>query len=347
MLKRGTFVVLACLVAGLLAASSADAAQECFGKRATVAGTVGTTGDDVIIGTSAGETIDGLGGNDRICGLGGDDLIHGGDGNDKISGGDGADVLIGDNEGSGTVSGVPGNDTLIAGTGPYIGSLGIQLMVGDNRSNNTAIGGGNDIVKSNGGTAIVVGDSMAPLTAIGGGDDTITGGSTTVGDSLVYTTAAGPYAVSGSGSDKISKTIGGVTGDSAVITSVAGQNATASDLGGSGNDVIRPKLGGTLIVGDHYINATGTISATGGGVDTINAKNRTDAFTIDGDNSDGTPLGMDGDDDTITGSDGGDTIFGGPGSDFIDGRKGFDACDGGADTDTAHHCEMTSNVEIT
>ena len=76
----------------------------CDGRLATVPGTTGTAGDDVIFGGPGPDVINGKGGNDRICGRGGDDTINGGTGDDKlygqgnadtISGGMGADRIVG------------------------------------------------------------------------------------------------------------------------------------------------------------------------------------------------------------------------------------------------------------
>lgn len=84
--------------------SSDAAAPTCFGKTATVPGSLnGTSGNDVIIGTSGPDRIFGGAGDDRICGLGGNDYIDGGSGSDKIDGGSGRDTL----------NGGSGNDSIV------------------------------------------------------------------------------------------------------------------------------------------------------------------------------------------------------------------------------------------
>src|SRR5690349_3441133 len=91
-------VISAALLVALLAVTDpigADAAvpRRCHGKRATVNGVTGTSGNDVIIGTNGYDYITGLGGDDLICALGGDDDIDAGPGNDTVYGGNGGDRI--------------------------------------------------------------------------------------------------------------------------------------------------------------------------------------------------------------------------------------------------------------
>ncbi|WP_282698014.1 hypothetical protein [Streptomyces sp. CC208A] len=67
----GAQVLGAAALVGLGAEGAAAQPVTCFGAVATVTGTQGTPGDDVIIGTPGNDRIDGGGGDDRICGLGG------------------------------------------------------------------------------------------------------------------------------------------------------------------------------------------------------------------------------------------------------------------------------------
>ncbi len=140
-MRAGTFgqaiaaaaLVLAGAGAALAPASSAQAAETCFGQPATIVGSgtiTGTPGNDVIVGSPRADVIDGNGGDDRICAEDGPDTIRltrgwvdAGDGNDRITrsaddggylyveveGGPGSDVieLFG---GVGRVRGGPGND---------------------------------------------------------------------------------------------------------------------------------------------------------------------------------------------------------------------------------------------
>jgi Ca2+-binding RTX toxin-like protein len=92
----------------------------------------GTDGLDSIVGLGGNDTIRGLGAPDRLTGdgngatVGGDDELFGGDGSDHLFGGAGADLLSGEegadeiaagflfDDGTDTVEGGPGNDTVNA-----------------------------------------------------------------------------------------------------------------------------------------------------------------------------------------------------------------------------------------
>ena len=67
----------------------------CGSRAATVGGTTGTTGDDVIIGGPAEDRINARGGDDLVCAGGGDDRIRGFGGDDVLRGAEGADRLDG------------------------------------------------------------------------------------------------------------------------------------------------------------------------------------------------------------------------------------------------------------
>jgi Ca2+-binding RTX toxin-like protein len=102
-------------VASLLLAVALPEAEaavpKCFGKPATIVGTVkgndidGTSHADVIVGLGGNDDIDGKGGGDRICGGKGKDDINGGGGKDMLDGGPGVDELTGG----------PGSDTCLNG----------------------------------------------------------------------------------------------------------------------------------------------------------------------------------------------------------------------------------------
>jgi hypothetical protein len=112
--------VLALVLGGSLATSSASAATTCFGKAPTKKGTSandtieGTAGNDVIIGKGGNDVIDGMGGKDRICGGGGDDEITGGAGADRIAGEDGDDAIHAVDGEVDTVKGNAGANTCAA-----------------------------------------------------------------------------------------------------------------------------------------------------------------------------------------------------------------------------------------
>lgn len=101
-----------------------------------------------IVGTPGSDHITGTNGSDLILGLGGRDVIDGGLGNDCI-----------DDQGPGRgpekLSGGPGNDTVIAGTGSALtldGGPGNDLLIGGRGSSHLIGGPGNDVMKGGSGT---------------------------------------------------------------------------------------------------------------------------------------------------------------------------------------------------
>lgn len=98
------------------------AAPLCFGKPATIVGTVGsdsltgTDGPDVIVGLGGNDRIYGRRGADRICSDSGSDRVYGGSGNDQIAGGSGNDIVRGD-YGADVLIGASGHDDLDGGSG--------------------------------------------------------------------------------------------------------------------------------------------------------------------------------------------------------------------------------------
>lgn len=103
------------LVVGL--PTSAQAVYTCFGKTATIVGSMsgttikGTAGNDVIVARAGNDKIYAGAGNDLICAGDGADYVDGGAGNDKIDGGTGQ--LTRNDAGAAIVL----NDTLVGGPG--------------------------------------------------------------------------------------------------------------------------------------------------------------------------------------------------------------------------------------
>jgi Ca2+-binding RTX toxin-like protein len=89
-------VLFAVLASTAPPSRAADTALTCFGRQPTMPGTIGTSGDDVLIGSSGIDSIAGLGGNDRICSLEGNDFVSGGLGDDRVDAGPGNDIAGGD-----------------------------------------------------------------------------------------------------------------------------------------------------------------------------------------------------------------------------------------------------------
>lgn len=144
------------------------APRTCLGLAATVSGTTGTSGDDVIVGTSGPDVIVGGGGNDVICAFGGADRVDAGDGDDVIYGGWGADVIragLGDDQ----VFAGPGLDNVEGGGGFDVlrGGPGGDRVVGN---------GGNDQLFGGDGIDRLFGYSGNDRLFGGGGPDNLRGG---------------------------------------------------------------------------------------------------------------------------------------------------------------------------
>lgn len=124
-----------------LVTNSVPSNSLCRGRLATVSGTTGTDGPDVIIGTGGVDRIDAGAGSDIICARGGADTIDAGSGADYVNAGWGSDVIRGGD----------GNDLIFAGPG-------LDDVEGEN---------GNDVIRGGRGGDRIVGN---------GGDDTLFGG---------------------------------------------------------------------------------------------------------------------------------------------------------------------------
>jgi hypothetical protein len=166
--------VLVALVVGMVASMAMAPARAqtptCNGKAATVEGTTGTDGDDVIVGTEGPDFIDGGLGNDTICTLGGDDGVDGGPGDDYLDGGDGTDRLGYDDYdmtavtvdlASGHATGGAGADTLVVGSFENVwancSTTNADTLIGDDDANVLVGGSGDDHLVGNGGTDTLYG----------------------------------------------------------------------------------------------------------------------------------------------------------------------------------------------
>ena len=161
-----------------------DGPRLCQGLEATVVGTVGTPGNDVIVGTSRSDVITGGDGDDLICAFGGadrvdagggndvvyagwgadvirtgsgDDLVFGGPGLDNVEGGAGHDILRG-GDGGDRLVGNGGNDQLFGGDGRdrLFGFSGADELFGGAGTDNVRGGAGEDIAKGGGGIDVCV-----------------------------------------------------------------------------------------------------------------------------------------------------------------------------------------------
>ena len=125
----------------------------CDGKAATVSGTTGTPGDDVIIGTPGPDVINAGAGNDRVCGGDGADTLKGGAGDDRIFGEGGADQLSG-GAGADQLHGMTGNDTVD-------GQQGDDSVNGDEGDDRLRGGPGTDTCAGDAGTDKAAADCEA------------------------------------------------------------------------------------------------------------------------------------------------------------------------------------------
>ncbi len=121
-----------------LVTNSVPPSMLCRGLLATVEGTTGTDGNDVIIGTGGRDTIVGGAGSDTICARGGADQIDGGSGADYINAGWGSDV----------VRGGDGDDIIFAGPGldDVEGQGGDDLIRGGRGGDRLVGNGGDDMI---------------------------------------------------------------------------------------------------------------------------------------------------------------------------------------------------------
>ncbi|OLC13094.1 MAG: hypothetical protein AUH29_14540, partial [Candidatus Rokubacteria bacterium 13_1_40CM_69_27] len=347
---------------------------------------LGGTGADIILGDHGRITRDASdsvlriatifesnGGDDTIDGGADADTVLGGVGNDTINGGTDIanDILLGDNgvvvrnDGSADANdifssdptlGLGGKDTISGGPGDDI------IIGGSGGADTTGVGG--DSLFGNDGHDIVIGDS-ARITRNGfdqiekiettfpgqGGDDTIQGnaGNDTLLGGFGHDTLTG-----GTGNDVLLGDNGELdyvaTPSSSLLTLITTTNPTLghSDTlsGGDGNDTI---LGGTagdtidggndrdLIFGDHgkvdltlpsnrNFTSIDTGAADGGGNDTVHG-NAGDDTILGGQGAD-LLFGEGSDDDIIGGhnvaggADGNDTMDGGTGNDVLLGDNG-------------------------
>ena len=252
----------------------------------------GGDGDDLIIGSNTfAESLLGGDGTDTILGQGGDDTVDGGDGNDSILGGTGADNIDGD-DGQDTIDGGADNDSIVAGDG--------QDSVGG--------GGGNDSIDGGNGRDTIDG---------GAGDDTLNGQS---GRDSLEGGAGNDSVLAGSGNDIAN----GGDGDD----SVNGQGGRDSIRGDAGDDTLIGDLGNDTIDG-------------GQGNDILNGNSGRDVLTggadsdriLGGSGNDNIDAGQG--DDTVRGHNGNDTIRGGGGADLLDGDSGNDLIESGDADDVA------------
>jgi Ca2+-binding RTX toxin-like protein len=335
--------LLPALLAPLVAAAPAAAAELCGGFAATK---VGTARADVIVGTGSRDVIVGLGGDDELYGLDGDDLFCGGPGDDVITGGAGSDGVsyleaynpvqadlsrdTATNDGQGT-------DDLIE-VEEVVGTPYDDRIIGDQYDNRLVGMGGNDVLAGGAGADVLADQDLRPTEGDvfipGAGSDEIYGGiGADVVDFLDITGSAGAAPV------VVDLATGTATGQgNDVMSSVEGARGTAlgDTVTGSGSANTIEGRGGN----DRLLGGDGADTLLGGaGDDTLDGQAGTDRASfadatraITADLAAGTATG-DGRDsllriESLLGGPGADRLFGGPASDTLEGGPGNDRLDG-------------------
>ena len=224
-----------------------------------------------------------VGGNDTINVPAGNDVVFGGQGDDTINLGAGTNLVFGDSgyvdwavssDGTQTeiaaaasiLPSVGGNDTITTGTGSNIivggagddsiqlGSLGTNIVLGDNGSITTTPFGGPQFHN----LPIVLSAIQTVADAVGG-NDTITTGS---GDQIVFGGAAGDTITTGSGSNIVFGDDGRLDWGSAngqpivldAISTSPADGAADSITMGSGPNIVIGGAGGDTISGGTNTN---------------------------------------------------------------------------------------------
>lgn len=217
-MRRTPILLVAILFAAAAPAEAAGRVPACFGRAATLVGTLGDDvlragRDDVVNGLGGDDVIYGHEWSDALCGGAGDDwirgthpdadLINGGDGNDwiygraqsdRLYGGAGDDVLVGDRPGPALWRYGSAHDRLYGGSGNdrLLGFAHVDELYG---------GAGDDLLEGGADS-----DKLFPE----GGDDVVRGGDDPDPDMVVYEDAPGPVTVdlaagvaSGDGADRL------------------------------------------------------------------------------------------------------------------------------------------------
>ena len=289
----------------------------------------------------------GSGGADTIRGGADDDAIFGQQGDDNLSGDAGDDTIEG-NAGQDTIAGGADQDDLTGGGSALDGVLD------DDRSwtvGNEGLADSNDTIDGGGGADVILGDNGRILRAIEG-DGTYTtladlfGAQNPTYDDIVNRTVQMTNGIDPDGSFGADHVLGGdghdeLYGQLDTTRTTVGGNVIAGDelSGGADDDVIVGDLGVVNTVLEDGSRQT-AIAADGPflSAEIHTAGTLTRQVTLymqhdgdhvdDGDGSDATQFGAEGD-DLLNGDGGADVVHGGPGADIVNGGAGTDVVFGG------------------
>ncbi len=347
---------------------------------------MGSTGNDRIIGAGSGDTLWGGDGNDTI--IGGNNgsttsgiLIDGGDGNDRLDpgagsanvrGGNGDDLLIINDDGTQTLNGGPGNDTLdfsgsdrqwsnVFGGGQMVGTFSgdISPVTFDYRDKDIkTIVDAENFIGSRFDDAFAGNNAVNVLDGQGGNDDLFAGANTNPADADTLLGGDGnDQLVASTGNDYLN---GGAGDDRIVGGSMLGGQGGGTDtmIGAAGNDTFVPTTDAVQLIsggpGTDLVDLSPFISGvtaslsvslpngtTFNGIENMRGSGFADMLTgngrankITGEGGDDTIYGGHGD-DLLHGNDGNDALYGGGGNDLLFGNAGANTLDGGAGTDAA------------
>jgi Ca2+-binding RTX toxin-like protein len=265
----------------------------CFGRAATIVGTIGTDSligtahADVIVGLSGSDIIYGGGGRDRICGDGageyGGDFIYGQGGKDKLAGSAGGDVIFGG----------AGDDQLLGGSGgdQLDGGIGNDLIAGGSHAahdvyDSVSYWRSTGAVEVNLSTGTATGqgtDTLRNIQTVDGSiyDDTITGNAAAYnqlrgrsGDDTIRTEAVRTLLEGGPGNDTLTGSDNNAVGTDHMLgragnDTLNGGGGPGDRLdGGPGNDIETGGSGNDFFYG--YLDPKGSDSVYAmGGDDTI------------------------------------------------------------------------------
>jgi Ca2+-binding RTX toxin-like protein len=315
---------------------------KCAGHEATI---VGTSGDDRLRGTPRRDVIVGLAGNDRIVGWKGRDVICGNAGDDKLAAGPGGDHLSG-GLGADVLNDERGDDLSVGGPGPdefasYICTSNDTFCGPLDRWDDRLEGGsGADEITVSGGYV----NLAAHLYLTKGSHDHLTGIEDVFGSFLDETIVGdgGPNVLLGHvGNDLIRGRDGG---DLIIVGGISNADTpvTGDFHGGPGADWLQLDRGGEADL------RSGRGSAEGGRFRLEGIENLRTNFgvssTLVGDDGPNVLVGDSGS-DTLLGRSGNDKLFGRRGDDQVGGGPGHDRLDGGGGDDTCRNGEVVSNCD--
>ncbi len=237
----------------------------------TLASTIATGYDDVIIGNEQDNILDGLAGNDYIEGRGGNDTLIGGLGKDIMKGGLGNDIYYVDNLGDQVIENEgEGNDTI---------NTVVSYELPDNVENLNLIGNGNingkgnnlnNVITGNAGNNIIDGVGGTNTLKGGKGDDTYIINAANVNDVIVENVSEGNDTVLSS----VSYTLKAANVENIILTGNDNINAT----GNSENNYIEGNEGDNILSGGA---GNDTLYGGGKGKDTLKGGTGNDTYIVD------------------------------------------------------------------